>query len=65
MIKYAKLKLITIESLIKLKSEIIARQKYDYQWLDEDGNSSCTDVSYAIDGIEKFVEELLRRCDNG
>lgn len=55
---------ITIKDLIKFKSEIILRQKYDSQWLDEDGNSSCTDVSYAIDGIEKFVEEIVRRCDN-
>lgn len=45
---------ITIKDLIKFKSEIISRQKYDSQWLDEDGNSSCTDVSYAIDGIEKI-----------
>ena len=55
---------ITLKELIKFKCEIIARQEYDSQWLDENGNSSCTDVSYAIDGIEKFVEEIVRRCDN-
>lgn len=60
-IKTAEDRTYTISDLETIFKEIMDRQRYNSRWIFEDGSEKSTDVGWAIEGIEFFLEELKRR----